>query len=150
MPKIPPSGLLIPALLLVVAGALGHAVIAKPDSQASVSLQELRNFSEAFALIKRQYVDEVDDSTLMRNAMRGMASKLDPYTTYLDREELDDWEVTTSGEFGGLGIVVTKDKDDSAVKVVSPIDDTPASARDPQRRHDSGTGRGAGARPDPA
>jgi len=126
MPKIPPSGLLIPALLLVVAGVLGHAVIAKPDSQASVSLQELRNFSEAFALIKRQYVDEVDDSTLMRNAMRGMASKLDPYTTYLDREELDDWEVTTSGEFGGLGIVVTKDKDDSAVKVVSPIDDTPA------------------------
>lgn len=126
MPKIPPSGLLIPALLLVVAGALGHAVIAKPDGQASVSLQELRNFSEAFALIKRQYVDEVDDSTLMRNAMRGMASKLDPYTTYLDREELDDWEVTTSGEFGGLGIVVTKDKDDSAIKVVSPIDDTPA------------------------
>lgn len=126
MPKIPPSGLLIPALLLVVAGALGHAVIAKPDGQASVSLQELRNFSEAFALIKRQYVDEVDDSTLMRNAMRGMAAKLDPYTTYLDREELDDWEVTTSGEFGGLGIVVTKDKDDSVIKVVSPIDDTPA------------------------
>lgn len=126
MPKIPSSGLLISALLLVVAGALGHAVIAKPDGQASVSLQELRNFSEAFALIKRQYVDEVDDSTLMRNAMRGMASKLDPYTTYLDREELDDWEVTTSGEFGGLGIVVTKDKDDSAIKVVSPIDDTPA------------------------
>ena len=89
-------------------------------------MQELRNFSEAFALIKRQYVDEVDDSTLMRNAMRGMASKLDPYTTYLDREELDDWEVTTSGEFGGLGIVVSKDGDDSAIKVVSPIDDTPA------------------------
>ena len=126
MPKLPSSGLLIPALLLVVAGALGHAVIAKPDGQAAVSLQELRNFSEAFALIKRQYVDEVDDSTLMRNAMRGMASKLDPYTTYLDREELDDWEVTTSGEFGGLGIVVAKDKDDSAIKVVSPIDDTPA------------------------
>ncbi|MCY4611579.1 MAG: S41 family peptidase [Gammaproteobacteria bacterium] len=125
MPKIPVSRLLIPALLLAV-GALGHAVIAKTDGQASVSLQELRNFSEAFALIKRQYVDEVDDSTLMRNAMRGMASKLDPYTTYLDREELDDWEVTTSGEFGGLGIVVSKDGDDSAIKVVSPIDDTPA------------------------
>ena len=125
MRKIRPSRLLIPVLLLA-AGALGHAVIAKPEIRASVSLQELRNFSEAFALIKRQYVDEVDDSTLMRNAMRGMASKLDPYTTYLDREDLDDWEVTTSGEFGGLGIVVTKDPDDSAVKVVSPIDDTPA------------------------
>ena len=125
MAKIPASRLLIPALLLA-AGALGHAVIAKTDGQASVSLQELRNFSEAFALIKRQYVDEVDDSTLMRNAMRGMASKLDPYTTYLDREELDDWEVTTSGEFGGLGIVVSKDGDDTAIKVVSPIDDTPA------------------------
>ena len=120
--------ILIPALMLA-AGALGHAVIAKTDGttgQASVSLQDLRNFSEAFALIKRQYVDEVDDSILMRNAMRGMASKLDPYTTYLDREELDDWEVTTSGEFGGLGIVVSKDTDDNAIKVVSPIDDTPA------------------------
>lgn len=125
MRKTPVLQLLIPVLLLA-AGALGHAVIAKTDGQASVSLQELRNFSEAFALIKRQYVDEVDDSTLMRNAMRGMASKLDPYTTYLDREELDDWEVTTSGEFGGLGIVVSKDGDDSAIKVVSPIDDTPA------------------------
>ncbi len=125
MPSIPLSRLLIPALL-VVAGALGHAVLAKPDSTPSVSLQELRNFSEAFALIKRQYVDEIDDGTLMRNAMRGMASQLDPYTTYLDRAELDDWEVTTSGEFGGLGIVVTKDKDDRAIKVVSPIDDTPA------------------------
>lgn len=125
MRKVPIFKLLIPALMLAV-GALGHAVIAKPDGQASVSLQELRNFSEAFALIKRQYVDEVTDSALMRNAMRGMASKLDPYTTYLDREELDDWEVTTSGEFGGLGIVVSKDEDDSAIKVVSPIDDTPA------------------------
>ena len=125
MRKTPVLRLLIP-VLLVAAGALGHAVIAKPDGQASVSLQELRNFSEAFALIKRQYVDEVDDSTLMRNAMRGMASELDPYTTYLDRKELDDWEVTTSGEFGGLGIVVSKDGDDRAIKVVSPIDDTPA------------------------
>lgn len=127
MRKNPVLQLLIP-VLLVAAGALGHAVIAKTDGQASasVSLQELRNFSEAFALIKRQYVDEVDDGTLMRNAMRGMASELDPYTTYLDREELDDWEVTTSGEFGGLGIVVSKDKADSAIRVVSPIDDTPA------------------------
>ena len=125
MRKTPVFQLLIPVLILA-AGALGHAVIAKTDGQASVSLQELRNFSEAFALIKRQYVDEVDDSTLMRNAMRGMASKLDPYTTYLDREELDDWEITTSGEFGGLGIVVSKDEDDSAIRVVSPIDDTPA------------------------
>ena len=114
---------------MLAAGALGHAVIAKTGDDGdkpSISLQELRNFSEAFALIKRQYVDEIDDGTLMRNAMRGMASKLDPYTTYLDREELDDWEVTTSGEFGGLGIVVSKDEEDSAIKVVSPIDDTPA------------------------
>ena len=125
MRKTPIFKLLIP-VLLVTAGALGHAVIAKTDGQATVSLQELRNFSEAFALIKRQYVDEIDDGTLMRNAMRGMASQLDPYTTYLDREELDDWEVTTSGEFGGLGIVVSKGVNDSAIRIVSPIDDTPA------------------------
>ncbi len=125
MRKNPIRKLLIPALL-VAAGAVGHAVVAKTDGAPSVSLQDLRDFSETFALIKRQYVDEIDDSTLMRNAMRGMASELDPYTTYLDRQELDDWEVATSGEFGGLGIVVSKDSDERAIKVVSPIDDTPA------------------------
>ncbi len=123
--RVTPRSALLAALLLG-AGALGHAVFATSSGKASVSLTELRNFSEAFALIKRQYVDELDDSTLMRNAMRGMASELDPYTTYLDEEELESWEVSTSGKFGGLGIVVSKDKNDSAIKIVSPIDDTPA------------------------
>ncbi len=120
--------LLLPVLLLG-AGALGHVVIQDAggaSEKASVSLKDLRNFSEAFALIKNQYVDEVDDGTLIRNAMRGMASKLDPYTTYLDHEEMDEWEVSTSGEFGGLGIVVTKKQDLGGIQVVSPIDDTPA------------------------
>jgi len=123
--RITPRSLLL-AALLIGAGALGHAVLATGDGKTTVSLIELRNFSEAFALIKRQYVDEVDDRTLMRNAMRGMASELDPYTTYLDQEELKSWEVSTSGEFGGLGIVVSKEKGETAIKVVSPIDDTPA------------------------
>ena len=126
--------ILVPVLLasafFLLGGVLGlHEGVAKPDdpqAQISVSLQDLRNFSEAFALIKRQYVDEVDDATLMRNAVRGMARELDPYTTFLDSEELTEWEETTSGEFGGLGIVVSKDVDARVIEVVSPIDDTPA------------------------
>ena len=114
------------AISLLGAGALVHAVFATDGDEVSVSLTELRNFSEVFSLIRRQYVDEVDDRTLIRNAMRGMASELDPYTTYLDQEDLKSWEVSTSGEFGGLGIVVNKDKKDSAIRIISPIDDTPA------------------------
>ena len=69
-------------LLFLLGGALGlHDSLAKSDDPRltiSVSLEDLRNFSEAFALIKRQYVEEVDDATLMRNAVRGMARDLDP------------------------------------------------------------------------
>ena len=120
---------LLAAFLLLSAGMLGHSGVASwedHDDGTSVSLEDLRAFSEAFALVKRQYVEEVSDETLLRNAMRGMLEKLDPHTTYLDREDMQQWEITTSGEFGGLGIVVTKEEDGDIIKIVSPIDDTPA------------------------
>ncbi len=126
MRRISIHPLLLLALLLA-AGTLGHLVIQDArGAKASLSLGDLRNFTEAFEMIKDQYVDEVDDGTLLRNAMRGMVSKLDPYTTYLDREELKHWEVTTTGEFGGLGIVVTKKEELGNIHIVSPIDGTPA------------------------
>ena len=127
-PKLPPRAAAI-ALALALGSAAGLGLASwgdRGDGAAKLSLQDLRNFSEAFALIKRRYVDEVDDQTLLQNAIRGMVDGLDPYTAHLDREELKDWEASTSGEFGGLGIVVTKRKDDGPIRVIAPIDDTPA------------------------
>ena len=129
LPPLPLRAAAAAALALALGSAAGLGLASwgdRGDGQAQLSLQDLRNFSEAFALIKRRYVDEVDDRTLLKNAIRGMVDGLDPYTAHLDREELKDWEATTSGEFGGLGIVVTKRKDDGPIRVIAPIDDTPA------------------------
>lgn len=87
-------------------------------------LDELQQFSEVYSRIKENYVEEVKDKDLMTNAIRGMLSNLDPHSAYLDEEEFKELQVGTSGEFGGLGIEVGME--DGFVKVISPIDDTPA------------------------
>ncbi len=87
-------------------------------------LESLRNFSEVFGKIKKDYVEEVDDDTLLENAIRGMLSGLDPHSAYLNTDEFKELQVGTTGQFGGLGIEVTME--DGFVKVVTPIDDTPA------------------------
>ncbi|WP_308874433.1 S41 family peptidase [Thiothrix subterranea] len=87
-------------------------------------LDELQQFSEVYTRIKENYVEEVKDKDLMTNAIRGMLSNLDPHSAYLDEEEFKELQVGTSGEFGGLGIEVGME--DGFVKVISPIDDTPA------------------------
>ena len=97
------------------------AAIAKPD----IPLNELRAFSEIFGRIKNNYVEPVEDKELLQNAIRGMLSGLDPHSTYLDLEDFKSLREGTSGEFGGLGIEVTME--DGFVRVVSPIDDTPAA-----------------------
>ena len=94
---------------------------AKPD----IPLNELRAFSEIFGRIKNNYVEPVEDKELLQNAIRGMLSGLDPHSTYLDLEDFKNLREGTSGEFGGLGIEVTLE--DGFVRVVSPIDDTPAA-----------------------
>ena len=94
---------------------------AKPD----IPLNELRTFSEIFGRIKNNYVEPVEDKELLQNAIRGMLSGLDPHSTYLDLEDFKNLREGTSGEFGGLGIEVTLE--DGFVRVVSPIDDTPAA-----------------------
>ena len=87
-------------------------------------LDELQQFSEVYSRIKENYVEDVQDKDLMTNAIRGMLSNLDPHSAYLDEEEFKELQVGTSGEFGGLGIEVGME--DGFVKVISPIDDTPA------------------------
>ena len=87
-------------------------------------VDEIRAFAEVFAKIKKDYVEEVADKTLLEHAIRGMLQGLDPHSSYLDEEAYLDLQEGTTGEFGGLGIEVGME--DGFIKVISPIDDTPA------------------------
>lgn len=87
-------------------------------------LNDLRTFVEVLDQIKNAYVEPVEDSELLENAIKGMLSGLDPHSAYLEPESFKDLQVSTTGEFGGLGIEVGTE--DGYVKVITPIDDTPA------------------------
>ncbi|WP_397450977.1 S41 family peptidase [Pseudomonas sp. NA-150] len=101
------------------------AVAAQAAAKAPLPLEELRTFAEVMDRIKAAYVEPVDDKTLLENAIKGMLSNLDPHSAYLGPEDFQELQESTSGEFGGLGIEVGIE--DGFIKVVSPIDDTPAS-----------------------
>ena len=94
-------------------------------AQAPLPLEELRTFAEVLDRIKAAYVEPVDDKTLLENAIKGMLSNLDPHSAYLDPAAFQELQESTSGEFGGLGIEVGME--DGFIRVVSPIDDTPAA-----------------------
>ncbi|MEL7941513.1 MULTISPECIES: S41 family peptidase [Pseudomonas] len=102
------------------------APAAASGKEAPLPLDELRTFAEVLDRVKAAYVEPVDDKTLLENAIKGMLSNLDPHSAYLDPEEFAELQESTSGEFGGLGIEVGTE--DGFIKVVSPIDDTPAAA----------------------
>ena len=87
-------------------------------------LDEVRMFTEALDRIRMAYVEEIDDKTLLENAIRGMLAGLDPHSAYMAGQEYDALQETTSGEFGGLGIEVGREN--GYIKVISPIDGTPA------------------------
>ena len=93
-------------------------------SQLSLPLAQLQNFTNIYARIKADYVEKVDDKTLLTHAIRGMLSGLDPHSSYLDPEQYQELRIGTTGQFGGLGIQVGME--DGFVKVIAPIDDTPA------------------------
>nr|WP_245682149.1 S41 family peptidase [Halomonas gudaonensis] len=95
-------------------------------------VEDVQTFAEVFERIKRAYVEEVDDRTLLRNAMRGMLNELDPHSAYLDREEFESLRESTQGEFGGVGIEVGMQ--DGQLTIIAPIDDTPASRAGLQSR----------------
>ncbi|MDN3522900.1 S41 family peptidase [Halomonas ramblicola] len=129
---------LLARLLSVTLLALPLAAVAQtPDDLPAtpdddLPVEEIQTFAEVFERIKRAYVEEVDDATLLRNAMRGMLSELDPHSAYLDREEFESLRESTQGEFGGIGIEVGLE--DGQLTVITPIDDTPASRAGLQAR----------------
>lgn len=96
----------------------------QPVAPQGLPLDELRTFTEVFSKIKNDYVEEVDDRKLLEDAIRGMLAGLDPHSSYLDKKSYEELQEGTSGEFGGLGIEVGME--DGFIKVISPIDDTPA------------------------
>src|SRR6201993_5209429 len=87
--------------------------------------RQLNLFGDVFERVRSDYVEKPDDSKLVESAISGMLSGLDPHSSYMDAKSFRDMQVQTRGEFGGLGIEVTME--DGLIKVVSPIDDTPAS-----------------------
>src|SRR3569623_708324 len=112
---------------LGVSIAIGHGEWAERTAEPTdntIPLDDLRAFTEVFAKIKSDYVEAVDDKTLLEYAICGKLSNLDPLSSYLDTEAYKELQVGTTGEFGGLVIEVTMEN--GFVKVMSPIDDTPA------------------------
>jgi carboxyl-terminal processing protease len=116
---------------LVAAGAasvvlLGmSAAVPQTAKSNSDTYRQLNLFAEVFERVRSDYVEEVSDETLVESAINGMLSSLDPHSSYLNAKNFQDMQVQTRGEFGGLGIEVTMEN--GLVKVVSPIDDTPAA-----------------------
>ena len=99
-------------------------VFADKTKSSNLPIDELRTFAEVFGKVKSDYVEEIEDKKLINEALSGMLSGLDPHSTFLDLDNFKDLQSGTSGEFSGLGIEVGME--DGFVKVISPIEDTPA------------------------
>ena len=110
---------------LGVALSLAITVDAQRDSKSAIPVDELRVFSEVFARIKNDYVEPVSDKVLIEQAISGMVSSLDPHSNFLDDSAFKDLRTTTTGKFGGIGIEIGTE--DGFIKVVTPIDETPAA-----------------------
>ena len=108
-----------------VALSLGISAAAQREGRLALPVEELRQFADVYGAIKAHYVEPVADKKLITEAISGMLSGLDPHSAYLDAEAFKELQVGTQGEFGGLGIEVGLE--DGYVKVVSPIEDTPAA-----------------------
>jgi len=104
-----------------------HVVLVGASAKAAASdtYRQLNLFGDVFERVRADYVEKPDDSKLIETAINGMLTGLDPHSSYMDAKSFRDMQVQTRGEFGGLGIEVTME--DGLIKVVSPIDDTPAS-----------------------
>ena len=123
--KLRQLGILVLGIFMGVLIAVDFPAVAQPGSMGALPIEELRAFTEVFGRIKSDYVEPVDDKKLISQAIAGMLAGLDPHSSYLDKEAYREMQVGTRGEFGGLGIEVGME--DGLVKVVSPIDDSPAS-----------------------
>ena len=124
MSRFKQFGLVFSGVCLGVLISLNYSANATRELPGTLPVEEVRNLADVFNAIKQYYVDPVEDKKLIADAVSGMVSGLDPHSVYLDADALKDLEVSTKGEFGGLGIEVSME--DGFVKVVSPIEDTPA------------------------
>src|SRR5688500_7641983 len=107
--------------------SLNFSAVANKEPQGvmhPLPVEELRAFTEVFGRIKNDYVEPVEDKKLITEAINGMLTGLDPHSAYLDTDAFKELQIGTQGEFGGLGIEVSME--DGFVKVISPIEDTPA------------------------
>ena len=118
MQRLPRIAALAVAILLLVPQT------ASTQDEKAETYRQLKLFGDVFERVRADYVEEVSDQELIESAIRGMLASLDPHSSYLDAKSFQDMRVQTKGEFGGLGIEVTMEN--GLVKVVSPIDDTPA------------------------
>ena len=116
--------LLTLGIMIGISASITGSVFANKEASNGLPLNELRNLSDIFSRIKSDYVEDVEDKVLLENAIKGMLSGLDPHSTYLNPDEYKELKIGTTGQFGGLGIQVGME--DGFVKVISPIDDTPA------------------------
>jgi len=124
--KLQQLGLLAIGIVVGVAVSLNFSAVAqRATTSAPLPIEELRAFTEVFGRVKSDYVEAVDDKKLITEAINGMLTGLDPHSAYLDQDAFKELQVGTQGEFGGLGIEVGME--DGFVKVVAPIDDTPAA-----------------------
>lgn len=117
-----PNTALAVAAALVIGVPLGSAVQAARQNE---TYRQLDQFVEVFLKVRENYVEQVDDETLIKGAIDGMLASLDPHSSYLDARDSAQMRSQTDGEYGGLGLTVTSE--DGAVKVVAPTDDTPAA-----------------------
>src|SRR5438045_8712026 len=119
-------GLIAAVAATVFLVTLDHDVGAAPaTSNSPETYKHLNLFGDVFELVRSNYADDVNDDTLVEGAINGMLTALDPHSNYLNSKNFNDRKVQTRGEFGGLGIEVSMEN--GLVKVVSPIDDTPAA-----------------------
>ena len=130
LPRLTPLALSLALLLgsapLLAAEQSAPAIEDTETGKAPLPLEELRTFAEVMDRVKAAYVEPIDDKTLLENAIKGMLSNLDPHSAYLEPEAFAELQESTSGEFGGLGVEIGQE--DGFLKVVSPIDDSPAAA----------------------
>ena len=117
-------GMFVGAAVILDMGVLAERDEPK-ENLSPLPLDELRTFTEVYSRIKADYVEPVEDKKLLEDAVQGMLAGLDPHSAYLDAESFKDMRVETEGKFGGLGIEVTMEN--GFIKVVSPIEDTPAA-----------------------
>src|SRR5229473_7552902 len=110
--------------LLTLHQDVGAAQAANSSNTAD-TYKQLNLFGDVFEKVRSDYVDDVADDTLIEGAINGMLTSLDPHSNYLNAKNFTDMKVQTRGEFGGLGIEVSMEN--GLIKVVSPIDDTPAA-----------------------